>query len=128
MGRGVGGSGSIGTPNQGNFEKGQAGRETQRGTSRGGPTSGPRMTCGFCGAANHMEDNCWKKWQVRKCYRCDSAEHLIARPHLPKEGNLSRTEGNTSKPTNAMSNRPKVPARTYAMGHQEVTDPLAIIE
>nr|XP_027066645.1 DNA-binding protein HEXBP-like [Coffea arabica] len=59
------------------------------------------MTCGFCGAANHMEDNCWKKGQVRKCYRCDSAEHLIAQcPHLPKEGNLPRAEGNTSKPIN----------------------------
>ena len=87
------------------------------------------MACEFGGTANHMEDNCWKKSQVRKCYRCGSAEHLIAQcPHLPKEGNLPRAEGNTSKPTNATGNRPKVPARTYAMGHQEVTDPLAIIE
>ncbi|XP_027151944.1 uncharacterized protein LOC113751999 [Coffea eugenioides] len=129
MSREISGPRSTGILNQGNVEKSQAGRETQRGISRGGPTSGSRMAYGFCGAANHMEDNCWKKGQVRKCYRCGSAEHLIAQyPHLPKEGNLPRAEGNTSKPTNATGNRPKVPARTYAMGHQEVADPLAIIE
>ncbi|XP_027156918.1 uncharacterized protein LOC113758087 [Coffea eugenioides] len=116
MGRGIGGPRSTGIPSQANFEKGQAGRETQRGTSRGGTTSGPRMAFGFCGAANHMEDNYWKKGKVRKCYRCGSTEHLIAQcPHLPKEGNLPRAEGNTFKPTNATGNRPKVPARTYAM-------------
>ncbi|XP_027184043.1 uncharacterized protein LOC113782351 [Coffea eugenioides] len=127
--RGIGGPRSTGMPNQGNVEKNQVGRETQRGASRGGPTSGPRMAYGFCGAANHIEDNCWKKGQVRKCYRCGSAEHLIAQyAHLPKEGNLPRAKGNTSKPTNATGNRPKVPARTYAIGSQEVTDPLPITE
>ncbi|XP_027184169.1 DNA-binding protein HEXBP-like [Coffea eugenioides] len=118
MDQGVGGSRSAGIPNQGNFEKGQAGRETQRGTSRGGPTSGPRMTCGFCGAANYMGDNCWKKGKDRKCYRCGSAKHLIAQClHLSKEGNFPRTEESTSKPINAMGNRPKVPGRAYAMEH-----------
>ncbi|XP_027082195.2 uncharacterized protein [Coffea arabica] len=44
------------------------------------------------------------------------------------EGSTSRAEGTTPKPANAAGNRPKVSARVYAIGHQEVTDPSAVIE
>nr|XP_027067807.1 uncharacterized protein LOC113693474 [Coffea arabica] len=44
------------------------------------------------------------------------------------EGSTSRAEGTTPKPVNAAENRPKVLARVYAMGHQEVIDPSAVIE
>ncbi|XP_071940239.1 uncharacterized protein [Coffea arabica] len=67
---------------------------------------------------------------VRKCFRCGSTEHLIAQcPKAPQEGTSTPQAGGTApKPINAGGNRPKVPARVYAMGHQEVTDPSAVIE
>nr|XP_027101383.1 uncharacterized protein LOC113721873 [Coffea arabica] len=129
LGRGVGGPRPIGTPGRGNFGRGQAGRGPQRGGQRGGQSSGPRSTCNFCGG-NHPSDNCWKQGSVRKCFRCGSTEHLIAQcPKAPHEGTSTpQAGGTTPKPINAGGNRPKVPARVYAMGHQEVTDPSAVIE
>ncbi|XP_071924874.1 uncharacterized protein [Coffea arabica] len=39
-----------------------------------------------------------------------------------------QSTGTASKPANAGGNQPKVPARVYAMGQQEVTEPSAVIE
>nr|XP_027122238.1 uncharacterized protein LOC113739200 [Coffea arabica] len=128
MGRGAGGPRSTETSNQGNAGKGQAGRGPQRGGHRGGATTGTRQTCGFCGG-NHTADNCWKNSAVRKCFKCGSTEHLIAQcPNMRTEGSTSRAKGTTPKPENAAGNRPKVPTRVYALGHQEVTDPSVVIE
>ena len=44
------------------------------------------------------------------------------------EGGTSQAEGIAPKPTNVAGNRPKVPARVYAMEHHEVTDSSAVIE
>ncbi|XP_027155789.1 uncharacterized protein LOC113756225 [Coffea eugenioides] len=57
MGRGTDGSRPAGTPNQGNFGRGQVGQGPQRGAQRGGSSAGIRQTCGFCGG-NHTDDNC----------------------------------------------------------------------
>ncbi|XP_027122132.1 uncharacterized protein [Coffea arabica] len=128
MGRGAGGPRPAGTSNQGNAGRGQAERGPQRGGQRGGTTTGTRQTCSFCGG-NHTAENCWKNSAVRRCYKCGSTEHLIAQcPNLRAEGGTSRAEGSAPNPANVAGNRPKVPARVYAMGHQEVTDPSAVIE
>nr|XP_027124193.1 uncharacterized protein LOC113740877 [Coffea arabica] len=57
-------------------------------------------------------------------------EHLIAQsPNLQQErASTPQSTGTASKPANAGENRPKVPARVYAMGQQEVTDPSAVIK
>ena len=47
---------------------------------------------------------------------------------MQKEGHKPSTEGTTAKPTNVAGNRPKASARVYSMGHQEVTDPAAVID
>nr|XP_027078768.1 uncharacterized protein LOC113702032 [Coffea arabica] len=129
LGRGAGGPRQAGTPGRGNFGRGTAGRRPQRGGQREGPSVGPRLTCGFCGG-NHTSDNCWKQSSVRKCFKCGSTEHLIAQcPNLQQErASTPQSTGTASKPVNAGGNRPKVPARVYAMGQQEVTDPSAVIE
>ncbi|XP_071920676.1 uncharacterized protein [Coffea arabica] len=128
MGRGAGGLRPAGTSNQGNAGRGQTGRGPQRGGHRVGVTTGTRQTCGFCGG-NHTADNCWKNSAVRKYFKCGSTEHLIAQcPNMRTEGSTSRAEGTTPKSVNAAGNRLKVLARVYAMSHQEVTNPSAVIE
>ncbi|XP_027169574.1 uncharacterized protein LOC113769313 [Coffea eugenioides] len=129
LGRGAGGPRPAGTPGRGNFGRGRAGRGPQRGGQRGGPSVGPRLTYGFCGG-NHTSDNCWKQSSVQKCFKCGSTNHLIAQyPNLQQEGaSTPQSTGTASKPANAGGNRPKVPARVYAMGQQEMTNPSTVIE
>ncbi|XP_027155432.1 uncharacterized protein LOC113755699, partial [Coffea eugenioides] len=119
----------AGTLNQGKFGRGgRVGQEPQRSAQRGGPSAGIKPICGFCGA-NHTDENCWKNSSIRRCYKCGSAEHLIAQcPKLQKEKPKPPTEGTTAKPSNAEENRPKGPARVYAMGQPEVTNPSAGFE
>ncbi|XP_027184080.1 uncharacterized protein LOC113782387 [Coffea eugenioides] len=114
---------------QGKFGRGgRVGQEPQRSAQRGGPSAGIKPICGFCGA-NHTDENCWKNSSIRRCYKCGSAEHLIAQcPKLQKEKPKPPTEGTTAKPSNAEENRPKGPARVYAMGQPEVTNPSAGFE
>ncbi|XP_027151777.1 uncharacterized protein LOC113766514 [Coffea eugenioides] len=124
-GRGTDGPRPAGTLNQGNFGRGRVGQEPQRSAQRGGSSAGIKPTCGFCGA-NHIDENCWKNSSIRKCYKCGSAEHLIAQcPKMQKERPKPPTEGTAAKPSSVGENRPRGPTRVYAMSQQEVTDHLA---
>ena len=124
--KGTDGPRPAGTPN--NFVRGQVVQEGPRSVQRGGASTAAKSTCGFCGG-NHTDENCWKNSSVRKCFKCGSTEHLIARcPKMKKEGFKPPTEGTTTKPSNAGDNRPKGPARVYAMGQQEAIDPSAGFE
>ncbi|XP_027167425.1 uncharacterized protein LOC113767505 [Coffea eugenioides] len=54
--------------------------------------------------------------------------HNPQKSQIGNEGPKPPTEWTTIKPTNAGGNRPKVPARVFAMGQQEVTDPSTVID
>nr|XP_027109190.1 uncharacterized protein LOC113729062 [Coffea arabica] len=99
---------------------------------RGAPSSGsamtPQFTCGYCGKPNHSENDCWRK--SGKCLFCGSVEHQLAGcPKAPKlGGNPQRPEKSTSKQTSAGGSRPKVPARIYALDHQQIPDATEVVK
>ncbi|XP_071912309.1 uncharacterized protein [Coffea arabica] len=65
--------------------------------------------------AGHTEDGCWRK--EGKCLRCGSSEHQIAGCPKIQEGGTP-----SARQATAGGNRPKVPARVYAMDDQPVPD------
>ncbi|XP_027174486.1 uncharacterized protein LOC113774121 [Coffea eugenioides] len=115
MGRGTGGVRTAGAP-RGALSKG--GRSGQ-GQAREVPSSGPavisQISCGYCGKPNHSENDCWRK--SGKYLYCGSAEHQLAScPNAPKVGG------------SAGGSRPRVPARVYALDHQQVPDSTEVVE
>nr|XP_027090413.1 uncharacterized protein LOC113711447 [Coffea arabica] len=114
---------SRGAPSRG----GQVGRG-QRGGFQGGSASASRGPCEYCGKSNHTEDNCWKK--EIKCLRCGSADHQLANcPVLSRDGRGSQQPTMTnSEPAKVEGTKPKVSARVYSLGPQQVPDSSEVVE
>ncbi|XP_027166433.1 uncharacterized protein LOC113766437 [Coffea eugenioides] len=126
-GRGMGGIRTIGA--RVSLSKGgRSGSIQAKGVSSSGSAVTPQVTCGYCGKPNHSENDCWRK--SRKCLVCGSVEHQLAGcPKAPKlGGNPQRSEKSTSKQTSAGGSRPKVPARVYALDHQQIPDATEVVE
>ncbi|CAH2812747.1 MAG: hypothetical protein CBHOC_5427, partial [uncultured Caballeronia sp.] len=122
-GRGTSGGNVFGTP-RGAMSRGGMARGNQIGGPGGGrgppkPASqGSQLVtnCNFCGKPGHTADTCWKK--ARKCFRCGSTEHQIAEcPQKKEDGGASGS-----------GERPKVPARVYALDQQQEPDPSDVVE
>ncbi|XP_027150224.1 uncharacterized protein LOC113750452 [Coffea eugenioides] len=136
MGRGTGGMNSpgisrgalargTGTRSAGGRDNGARGGPTGRGqprnVSQGGRTIISQVTCAYCKKIGHTEDVCWKKQE--KCLKCGSSEHQISGcPKMQDGGTLNAT------PVNSGGNRPKVPARVYAINDQPVPDSSEVVE
>ncbi|XP_071900961.1 uncharacterized protein [Coffea arabica] len=96
--------------------------------AKGVPSSGsavtPQVTCGYCSKPNYSENNYWRKFG--KCLFCGSVEHQVA--GCPIGGNPQRPEKSTAKQTSAGGSRQKVPARIYALDHQQMPDATEVVE
>ena len=88
----------------------------------------PQVSSGCCGKSNHVENDCWRK--SRKCLYCGSAEHQLSScPSVQKvRGSTQRPEKSASKQSSAGRSRPKVPARVYALDHQQILDSTEVVE
>nr|XP_027064418.1 uncharacterized protein LOC113690624 [Coffea arabica] len=86
-----------------------------------GSASPAKVTCAYCKKIGHTEDGCWKK--QGKCLKCGSSEHQIfGCPKIQDGGTLN------ARPANSGGNRPKVPARVYAIDDQPVPDSSEVVE
>ncbi|XP_071916280.1 uncharacterized protein [Coffea arabica] len=136
VGRGTGGVNSPGAPrgalargvgarSAGGRDIGARGRPSGRSQTRNAPQGGrvttPQVTCGYCRRAGHTEDICWRK--EGKCLKCGSSEHQIAGCPKIQEGGIPSARQATSR-----GNRPKVPARVYAIDDQPVPDSSEVVE
>ncbi|CAH2812726.1 MAG: hypothetical protein CBHOC_5420, partial [uncultured Caballeronia sp.] len=114
--RGMGGEGSEGS---GGIPRGaHSQEELARGSQFNGPPTGRDSSeiasqrrqsvdyCGYCGRAGHTVKTCWKK--TRKCFQCGSPDHQIAECPIKKDEEGASGSGE----------RPKVPARVYALDKQ----------
>ena len=54
---------------------GRHGTVQARGVPSSSPVVTPQVSCGYCGKANHSENDYWRK--SGKCLFCDSAEHQL---------------------------------------------------
>nr|XP_027086653.1 uncharacterized protein LOC113708392 [Coffea arabica] len=136
VGRGTGGVNSRGAPRDAltrgagargvggrdiGARGGPSGRGQPRNVSQGGSVTNSQVTCGYCRKTGHTEDGCWRK--EGKCLRCGSSEHQIAGCPKMQEGGTPSAKQATSG-----GNRPKVPARVYAMDDQPVPDSSEVVE
>ncbi|XP_071933052.1 uncharacterized protein [Coffea arabica] len=128
VGRGMGGIRTIG-PSRGALSKRDRSGPVH---TREAPSSGSavitQVTCGYCGKSNHSENECWRK--SGKCLACGSTEHQLVncRSKTKIGGNTQRPEKSTFKQTSAGGSRPKVPARVYALDHQQIPDATEMVE
>ncbi|XP_071928044.1 uncharacterized protein [Coffea arabica] len=100
---------------------GPSGRSQTRNAPQGGRVTTPQVTCGYCKRAGHTVDECWKKGG--KCLRSGSSEHQIfGCPKMQDGGTLN------ARPAISGGDRPKVPARVYAIDDQPVPDSLEVVE
>ncbi|XP_027155548.1 uncharacterized protein LOC113755883, partial [Coffea eugenioides] len=136
VGRGTGGVNSPGAPRSalargtgarsvGERDNGARGGPTRRGQPRNASQGGRaiifQVTCAYCKRIGHTEDGCWKK--QGKCLKCGSSEHQIfGCPKMQDGGTLN------ARPANSGGNRPKVPARVYAIEDQPVPDSSEVVE
>ncbi|XP_071929077.1 uncharacterized protein [Coffea arabica] len=81
------------------------------------------LTCGYCGKANHIESDCWRRG--RKCLICGSGDHQVSNcpRKQSRENSTQQLEGTKSKQANERGNRTKVPARVYALDNQQTHEP-----
>nr|XP_027088588.1 uncharacterized protein LOC113709944 [Coffea arabica] len=124
VGRGAGGGRFTGTSRGGTPMGAQSGRGQGRGGPQGGQTSASRVSCGYCGKSNHIEDNCWRK--ARKCLRCGSTEHQIA--NCPLISDTQSAGKSNPKPTNVGGTRSRAPARVYSLDQQSVPELTEVVE
>ncbi|CAH2812800.1 MAG: hypothetical protein CBHOC_5437, partial [uncultured Caballeronia sp.] len=89
------------------------GKGPSKTTSQGSQSA---TVCNFCGKAGHTADTCWKK--ARRCFGCGNTEHQVAECPQKKEGGGASGSGE----------RPKVPARVYALDQQQEPDPSEVVE
>ncbi|XP_027109273.1 uncharacterized protein [Coffea arabica] len=100
--------------------------------ARGAPSSDsavtPQVTCGYCGKPEHSENDCWRK--SGKCLACGITNHQLANcPSKMKIGrNTQRPEKSISKQTSARGSQPKVPARVYALDHQQIPEATEVVK
>ncbi|XP_071901054.1 uncharacterized protein [Coffea arabica] len=100
---------------------GPSGRNQTRNAPQGGRVTTPQVTCGYCKRAGHTVDECWKKGG--KCLRCGNSEHQISGcPKMQDGGTLN------ARPATSGGDRPKVPARVYAIDDQPVPDSSEVVE
>ena len=61
---------------------------------------------------------------------CGSAEHQLSSClSVPKEGGSTQwPEKSASMQSSAVGSRPKVPARVYALDHQQILDSIEVVE
>ncbi|CAI9094455.1 OLC1v1030199C1 [Oldenlandia corymbosa var. corymbosa] len=85
------------------------------------PTGGSRTFCNYCKKPNHTEAECWSK--LKKCLRCGSGDHHIQ--NCPK---LKESTGILQKESNEGGEKPKVAARVFALGHQELDYDTKVVE
>nr|XP_027098980.1 uncharacterized protein LOC113718264 [Coffea arabica] len=128
IGRGTSGMNSPGVP-RGTLAGGAGARNAGGPNGRGQPRNGSQGsrvitflgTCGYCKKPGHTEAGCWKK--EGKCLKCGSSEHQIAGcPKIQEDDTLN------AGPTNSRGNRPKVPARVYAIDDQPVPYSSELVE
>nr|XP_027101403.1 uncharacterized protein LOC113721940 [Coffea arabica] len=126
--KGTGGIETSGTQKKTQSRGGHNGRDQPRETPPSGQPVAPQVICGYCRKPNHTENECWKK--TGKCLYCGSTEHQIANcPSIPNEGgSTQRLEKSTAKQSSAGGSRSKAPARVYALGYQQVSNPVKVIE
>nr|XP_027109228.1 uncharacterized protein LOC113729095 [Coffea arabica] len=136
VGRGMGGVNNPGAP-RGALARGTGARGTGRRDidTRGGPSvrnqtrnalqggrvTTPQVICGYCRRVGHTGNECWMR--EGKCLRCGSSEHQIAGCPKMQEGGTPNVKQATSG-----ENRPKVPARVYAIDDQPVPDSSEVVE
>nr|XP_027068359.1 uncharacterized protein LOC113693827 [Coffea arabica] len=128
MGRGASRLMTTGARRRALSRGGRTGQGQARGIHSGGQAVTPQVSCGYCSKSIHVENDCWRK--SKKCLYCDSAEHQLSNcPSVPKVGgSTQQPEKPTSKQSSAGRSRPKVPARIYALDHQQILDSTEIVE
>ncbi|XP_071928152.1 uncharacterized protein [Coffea arabica] len=100
---------------------GPSGRNQTRNVPQGGRVTTPQVICGYCKRAGHTVDECWKKGG--KCLRCGSSEHQIFGCSKMQDGGTLN-----ARPATSGGDRPKVPARVYAIDDQPVPDSSEVVE
>ena len=79
------------------------------------------VVCGYCGKANHVESDCWRKG--RKCLICGSGDHQVSNcpRRQSRESNTLQLDGAKSQ-VNEGGKRTSGPAKVYALDNRQVPD------